>query len=155
MKIRISWKQLDQTVAVVTANIFREKVRQFQGFEPFSMFTAFRMWLSQVLPSWLIIPAWNQFSWRCFLPPLLPKGCPQHSAINISASLFALNASLSTKRQRLKQQTAAAEGRWDFFFFFPSHIQQAGWENYLVPCSLPELLCAKFSCWAHLCFSLC
>lgn len=41
MKIRISWKQLDQTAAVVKAKGFREKERQFQGFELFTILMTF------------------------------------------------------------------------------------------------------------------
>lgn len=41
MKIRISWKQLDQTAAVVKTKVFREKERQFQGFELFTILMTF------------------------------------------------------------------------------------------------------------------
>lgn len=77
MKIRISWKQLDQTAAVVKAKVFREKERQFQGFELFTILMTFIMWLSQMLPSPMSLDNSNmKFYSVCFLLLLLSKWCP-------------------------------------------------------------------------------
>lgn len=77
MKIRISWKQLDQTVAVVKAEVFREKERQFQGFALFTILMTFITWLTRMLPSPMSLANSNmRFYCVCFLLLLLSKWCP-------------------------------------------------------------------------------